>query len=68
MFGSLLLCDSDFREKSVYCYENISNGNIQWDYPMRADDEMDISTTPPHITETPELGKETSLQTFDFFC
>lgn len=58
VFFSFLLffSDSDFREKSIYCYENITNGNIQSEYPAPADDEMDISTTPPHEIETPTFG------------
>lgn len=47
------------REKSLYCYENGTTGEIRWEYPETestpatieyvdiADDAMDICTTPP---------------------
>lgn len=44
-----------FRDKAQYSYENLSTGQIQWEYPVQelqakevlASDEMDICTTPP---------------------
>lgn len=50
----------NFREKKQYCYENTTNGEIEWEYPDKElkddaaenntfidDDAMDICTTPP---------------------
>lgn len=51
------------REKAGYFYVNVTNGHVQWDYPVapNADDddgdEMDISTTPPHTTPPEHIGE-----------
>lgn len=51
----------EYREKAQYCYKNLTTDEVTWEYPDRitdstavvadgtmiADDEMDISTTPP---------------------
>lgn len=58
LYGSLVWYN--FRERAQYCYENMTNGDIKWEYPevelseqqtqdntVMTDDAMDICTTPP---------------------
>lgn len=65
-----------FRSKSQYCYENITTGHMQWEYPVPVedqpqqqaadtdDDEMDICTTPPPNDELHDAAGPLNGKTF----